>query len=323
MEGPAIRLEGVSKRFGRTTAVQDFDLRVPSGSIYGLLGPNGAGKTTTIRIILDILGADAGTVEVLGRRVDDAVRARIGYLPEERGLYQKMKVLDQLVFFGELKGMPRAEARREALAGLERVGLGDRADARVEDLSKGMQQKVQFLSTILHHPRLLILDEPFSGLDPINVDVLKRIVLERKGEGATVLFSTHMIEDAERLCERVCMIAGARKVLDGTVAEVKAAAGRRDVAIAYEGDGDFLRAPDLVDRVRDHGRHVEVRLHEGADPQALLRRAVETGVRIRRFELVEPTLREIFLEKAGEKGDGGRAGIRPGRPEPALSEGAA
>jgi len=301
LELAAVRLEGVSKAFGAVSAVEDLDLVVPRGTIYGLLGPNGAGKTTTLRIILDILGADSGTVEVLGRQVDDVVRGRVGYLPEERGLYQKMKVREQLTFFGILKGMARADAAREALRWLERLELADRADETVENFSKGMQQKVQFISTVVHRPELLILDEPFSGLDPINVDTLKEIVLERQRDGATVIFSTHMIEDAERLCERVCMIAGARKVLDGRVADVKAAAGRLDLAIRFDGDPGFLDAPELVRSVSDHGRYVEVRLVEGADPQALLQRAVDSGVRIYRFELIEPSLREIFLEKAGHR----------------------
>lgn len=302
MDAPAIRLSGIQKSFGRTVAVRDLDLTVPQGCIYGLLGPNGAGKTTTLRIILDIIGADAGEVEVLGSRDVESVRGRIGYLPEERGLYQKMKVVELLEFFGELKGMRRKDAREEAIIGLERLGLEERADEKLESYSKGMQQKVQFFSTIIHRPDLLILDEPFSGLDPLNVDLLKKMVLERQRDGATVLFSTHMIEDAERLCERVCMIAGATKVLDGTVADVKAASGRREVAIAFEGSGSFLDAPGLVERVSDHGQYVEVRLADGADPQALLRRAVSDGVRIRRFELIEPSLREIFIEKASRAG---------------------
>ncbi|MFQ5888569.1 MAG: ABC transporter ATP-binding protein [Gemmatimonadota bacterium] len=301
MSDAAIRLDGITKTFGNTEAVRDLDLVVPAGTICGLLGPNGAGKTTTLRIILDIVGPDSGSVEVLGRRVDDHIRSRIGYLPEERGLYQKMRVAEHLAFFGELKGLRHADAMREARRWLDRLELGARADDRVESLSKGMQQKVQFIATILHRPDLLILDEPFAGLDPINVDLLKQIVLERKREGATVLFSTHMIEDAERLCERVCMIAGARKVLDGTVAEVRSAAGRRDVAISFDGDGGFLSAPDLVQSVSDQGRYVEVRLRDGTDHQELLRRAVEAGVRISRFELIEPSLREIFLERAGRR----------------------
>lgn len=282
--------------------MRDLDLQVPAGSVYGLIGPNGAGKTTSIRIILDIIGPDAGTVEVFGSTDIERMRARIGYLPEERGLYPKMKVVDHLRFFGELKGMSRADAAAEGRAGLEAVGLGAQADDEVETLSKGMAQKVQFLGAILHRPDLLVLDEPFSGLDPLNVDLFKRMVLERQREGATVLFSTHLIEDAERLCERVCMIAGAVKVLDGRVSDVKAAAGRRDVAIAYEGDAGFLDAPGLVERVAEHGRYVEVRLADGADPQALLERAVASGARISRFELVEPSLREIFIEKAESAG---------------------
>lgn len=302
MNTPAIRLQGVQKRFGKKVAVRDLDLEVPDGSIYGLIGPNGAGKTTTLRMILDIIGPDAGTVEVFGSTDVESMRSRIGYLPEERGLYQRMTVIDHLVFFGELKGMRRRDALAAATAGLGTIGLADRAGDKVETLSKGMAQKVQFLGTLLHDPDLLVLDEPFSGLDPLNVELFKHMVLQRQREGATVLFSTHMIEDAERLCERVCMIAGATKVLDGKVADVKAGAGRREVAIAYEGSGDFLDAPGLVDRVADDGQYVEVRLAEGADAQELLERAVAAGVRVSRFELVEPSLRQIFIEKAEAAG---------------------
>jgi len=299
---PAIRLEGVGKRFGKKTAVRDLDLVVPAGTIYGLIGPNGAGKTTSIRMILDIIGPDSGTVEVFGSTDVESMRHRIGYLPEERGLYPKMSVVEHLAFFGELKGMGRKDALREAREGLEVVGLGDRAEDKIETLSKGMAQKAQFLGTILHKPDLLVLDEPFSGLDPLNVDLFKSIVLERQREGATILFSTHLIEDAERLCERVCMIAGASKVLDGKISDVKAEAGRQEVAIGYEGSAEFLEAPDLVERVADHGQYVEVRMRDGADPQDLLKRAVSSGVRISRFELVEPSLREIFIEKAQQAG---------------------
>ena len=301
-ETPSIRLRDVHKSYGNTTAVESLDLTVPPGTIYGLLGPNGAGKTTTIRMILDILGPDRGTVEVLGRKVDDSVRQRVGYLPEERGLYPKMKVIDHLVFFGELKRLPRDVARERGMEWLERVGLADRAEESVEDFSKGMQQKVQFVSTVLHEPELLILDEPFSGLDPINVDLLKDIVLEQARRGTTILFSTHLIEDAERLCDRVCMIAHAQKVLDGTVAEVKKGTGRRHVSIAFDGPRDFLDNPGIIQSLTDQGRHVEITLEPDGDPQELLKAAVADGVRIERFQVAEPTLREIFLERAGRKG---------------------
>ncbi|MFV1987023.1 MAG: ABC transporter ATP-binding protein [Gemmatimonadota bacterium] len=302
MTTPAIRLQGIQKRFGKSTAVRDLDLEVPEGSIYGLIGPNGAGKTTCIRIMLDIIGPDSGSVAIFGSHDIVSQRSRIGYLPEERGLYAKMTVLEHLIFFGELRGMKRRDARSEALRGLAEIELDDRKADKVESLSKGMAQKIQFLATILHRPDLLVLDEPFSGLDPLNVDLFKGMVLERQREGATLLFSTHLIEDAERLCEYVCMIAGASKVLDGRIADVKAAAGQNTIAIAYEGDGRFLDAPGLVDRVADHGQYVEVRMRDGADPQELLRGAVAGGVRISRFELVEPSLREIFIEKAAEAG---------------------
>jgi ABC-2 type transport system ATP-binding protein len=291
----------VNKAFGSNQAVQDLDFDLPRGTVCGLLGPNGAGKTTAIRIMLDILGADSGSVEVLGEPVNADVRERVGYLPEERGMYQKMKVGEHLAFFGEIKGMSHRDARREAMRWLERLDLDQRAEDRVDSLSKGMQQKVQFIATILHDPELLILDEPFSGLDPINSELLREIVVERKQAGTTVLFSTHMIDDAERICDRVCMIAGARKVLDGTLADVRAESGRKDVILVFDGDRDFLGGlPDTS--VIDHGRRAEVRLREGTDPQEILRAAVSAGARIEKFEIAEPSLREIFLERAGARG---------------------
>ena len=301
MADPVVRLRGVSKAFGQNQAVEDLDFELPRGTVCGLLGPNGAGKTTAIRIMLDILGPDSGTVELLGEPVSPKVRERVGYLPEERGMYQKMKVDEHLAFFGAIKGMSQREAKRVAGGWLERLGLGDRAHDRVDSLSKGMQQKVQFIATILHDPEFLILDEPFSGLDPINSDLLREIVVERKQDGATVLFSTHMIDDAERICDRVCMIAGARKVLDGPLSEVKAASGRKDVVLVAEGDRGFLDG-GLVESVTDHGRRLEIRLRPGADPQALLAAAVAAGARVEKFEIAEPSLREIFLERAGARG---------------------
>ncbi len=302
MTESAISLKGVTKCFEAKTAVRGLDLEVPSGTVYGLIGPNGAGKTTTLRMILDIIGPEQGTIQVLGTNDIEAARQHIGYLPEERGLYQKMTAVEHLAFFGILKGVPRKVALDRARRSLDAIGLGERADDKVETLSKGMSQKVQFLGVLLHEPSLLVLDEPFSGLDPLNVEIFKGLIRDRREAGATILLSTHLIEDAERLCDRVCMIAGATKVLDGPVSEIKAAAGRRDVALSFEGDPSFLDAPDLVEKVSTHGRDREVRMLEGADPQVLLRRAVDGGVRISRFELVEPSLREIFIERATHAG---------------------
>ena len=325
-----LEVDAVTKRYGRTVAVDAISFDASPGRILGLLGPNGAGKTSTIRMITYITGPDNGTVRYDGRPVGSWSQQRMGYLPEERGLYKKLKVREQLLYLGELKGLNRATAAERTDHWLARFEASDWADMDTEELSKGMQQKVQFIATLLHDPSLLILDEPFSGLDPINVDLLKQIVLERHRAGTTILFSTHLIEDAERLCDRICMIAGARKVLDGEMSEVKASFGAKEVALSFEGPDGFLEEAPGVRKVIDQGRYLEVRLGEDADPQDLLRRAVEAGVRVQHFELMDPPLREIFLEMARRKGmeeeaeEGGE--LRPsltGEPaRPAAAEGA-
>ncbi len=297
----AIRLENVRKTYGRKVAVDGLDLQIPFGALTGLLGPNGAGKTTTLRIILDIIGADRGQVEVLGGGMTSTVRNLIGYLPEDRGLYPKMKVLELLVFLSELKGTPRRVASQRASAWLERLELAAWGDKKVEGLSRGMQQKVQFIATVLHEPELLILDEPFAGLDPLNVDILKEIVLEQRIRGATVLFSTHNMDQAERLCERVVMIKDARKVLDGTLAEIKRdawLAGRRQILLALEGGDGVLTDRSLVESVEDRGTHVAVSLRSGVKPQQLLEAALRAGAIVNRFEVSEPSLHEIFVARA-------------------------
>jgi len=297
-DGLAVRLEGVTKRFGKKTAVAGLDLEVPRGVIYGLLGPNGSGKTTTIRMIMGILGPDEGTVELFGADPEVSRRARVGYLPEERGVYRKMKCLELVVFLAEIRGVPRPDARRRALDWLERLGLAEWADKRIEDLSKGMQQKVQFIGTVIHEPDLLILDEPFSGLDPINQDVLEMIVRDLRAKGTTILFSTHLMDQAERLCERVCLISHSRKVLDATLAELKARERKGVVAIEWEGPDAWIAGPEVarVERVNG-GAHVILR--DGADHQSILHRGVASGARILRFDLVEPRLHEIFVRHAG------------------------
>ncbi len=297
-DGLAVSLDGVTKRFGKRAAVSDLDLDVPSGVIYGLLGPNGSGKTTTIRMIMGILHPDEGSVALFGGDPDETRRTRVGYLPEERGVYRKMKCLELLVFLAEIRGVPRSEGRRRALEWLERLGLPEWADKKVEDLSKGMQQKIQFIGTVIHEPELLILDEPFSGLDPINQDVLEQIVRDFRAKGTTVLFSTHLMDHAERLCERVCLISRSRKVLDGNLAEIKASERKGVVAVEFVGPDRWLEGPEVA-RVEHVNGGLNLILAEGADHQAILRRGVEAGVQILRFDLVEPRLHEIFVRHAG------------------------
>src|SRR5216110_3375308 len=233
---PILVLDRVRKAYAGHTAVDDLSLAVPAGVIYGLLGPNGAGKTTTIRMIMDIIQPDAGSVRLFGAPAGGRSNAeRIGYLPEERGLYRKMRVLDVLVFLGEMKGMDRGRARQQAEAWLERFGLGQWRLRRVDELSKGMQQKVQFISTVLHDPDLLILDEPFSGLDPVNAQVMKDTLLDLRSRGKTILFSTHIMEQAEKLCEQLCIIARGRKLVDGALSDIKRTRSGHHLVLGFDG----------------------------------------------------------------------------------------
>lgn len=297
-EGAAIRLRGVTKEFGAVVAVSSLDLEIPRGTVYGLLGPNGSGKTTTIRMIMGILLPDRGEVELLGGPPGVKQNDRVGYLPEERGVYRKMKVLDFLVFLGAIRGLDRHESHRRARRWLERLDLSEWAERKLQDLSKGMQQKVQFIGTVLHEPELLILDEPFTGLDPINQQVLEEIVREFQAAGTTILFSTHLMDHAERLCQRVCLISRARKVLDEDLRALKRRERKGLVAVEFQGDDRWLRGPEVAE-VRESPDGVYLLLREGADHQAILRRGVEAGVRIDRFDLVEPRLHEIFVRHAG------------------------
>ncbi len=308
----AIDIAGVVKRYEHHVAVKSLSLAVPTGAVYGLLGPNGAGKTTTIRMLLNIIAPDEGRISVLGRPNDDpALVDRIGYLPEERGLYKKMEVRGVLRFLAELKGVDGRTADARIDEWLDRLSLReagkDWGNAKVDELSRGMQQKVQFIGTLLHDPELVILDEPFSGLDPINAQALKDTVVELKRRGKTVIFSTHLMDNAERLCDAVCIIAKGEKVLDGAVADVKAEHAGRTIALAVAGGAGpevlaVLGDRTLVSRADDNNRYFEIELVAGADPQALLRRLVATGAAITRFELVQPSLHQIFLQKVGASG---------------------
>jgi len=299
----AVRLEGVTKRFGKHTAVEGLDLEVPRGVIYGLLGPNGSGKPTSIRMFMGILHPDEGRVSLFGADADEVRRTKVGYLPEERGVYKKMKCLDLILFLGEIRGVRRAEGKRRGLAWLERLGLSQWADKKVEDLSKGMQQKIQFIGTVIHEPELLILDEPFSGLDPINQDVLEEIVRDFHAKGTTILFSTHLMDQAERLCERVCLISKAKKVLDADLKELKAAERKGLVAVEFDGPDRWLMGPEVQSMEQVNGA-THLLLNDGADHQAILRRGVEAGATIFRFDLVEPRLHEIFVRHAGDGATG-------------------
>lgn len=297
----AVMAEGVSKHFDSITAVHKLSLRIKQGSLFGLLGPNGAGKTTTLRMIMRVLAPDHGDLRLFGRPLTEAVQNLIGYLPEERGLYPRMKVLDVLVFLASLKGVPEAEARERGRAWLERLEIGDWAARKVNDLSKGMQQKVQFIAAVLHRPRLLILDEPFAGLDPVNAAVIKEIMLEMHDQGITVILSSHRMEQVEMMCESICLINAGEKVLDGELRAIKQEYGKNTVRLEYSGDGAFLDIPDLIERINRHGAMVEAKLRPGADAQKILKAAVDGGVSIRRFELVEPPLNDIFIEKVSKR----------------------
>ena len=315
MADPVV-VDRVTKRFAGHTAVDALSLSVPSGLIYGLLGPNGAGKTTTIRMIMDIYEPDEGSVrlfnDVAGGRTHSA---RIGYLPEERGLYPKMRVLDVLTFLGETKGVARRIARAKALEWLDRLGLGDWRLRKVSDLSKGMQQKVQFISAILHDPDLVVLDEPFSALDPVNRQVLLDTVIDFRRRGKTVMFSTHIMEHAEKLCDRLCIIARGKKLIDGTLTDVKRTHGGKHVVIAFDGNQGAARQVfgdrRLVAKVQDFGQQAELELAEGADAQEILRALVNSGARLSHFELASPSLHKIFVDLVGP--DAATAAANPGR----------
>ncbi len=292
----AVELEGVTKTFGRHVAVDGLDLAVPEGAVYGFIGPNGSGKTTTLRMILRILYPEHGRVSVLGRDRGSTADDRVGYLPEERGLYKKMRVRELLKYYAQLKGLRRC--RREIDQWLERFELADWADKRVEALSKGMAQKLQFIATVVAGPRLVILDEPFSGLDPVNMEVLKDAVRSIHHRGATVIFSTHDMDVAERMCDTILMICRGKKVLDGTLQSIQAQYGQDTIRVRTgQLDGTLDGLPGVL-RVNDYGRYTELRMDGQADPQAILRELLRR-TSVEHFELARPSLRDVFVRIAG------------------------
>jgi len=296
-----LSIHRVNKSFEAIHAVRDLSFDVEKGQTFGLLGPNGAGKTTTIRMVMQILLPDSGDIQIFGKKLEPALTDRIGYLPEERGLYRKMKVLDAVAFFGELKGMPRTRALEESRRWLKKLDLTEWTDRKLEELSKGMQQKVQFICTVLHGPELLVLDEPFSGLDPVNVNMLKDVMLELKQDGATIIFSTHQMEQVERLCDAICLIHRGENVLSGSLSAVKGKFGKNRIQMRYDGAATFLKDRNLVSGFDDYGKYVEIRPAANATPQEILKRAVR-DVNVTHFEIAEPSLNEIFIQLVQPKG---------------------
>lgn len=299
-----LALENVTKRYDQVVAVDQVSFDAHPGRILGLLGPNGAGKTSTIRMIAYITIPDEGRVLYEGRSVGAWSQRRMGYLPEERGLYKKMKVGEQLLYFAELKGMTHAEARKQVDYWLERFGAHTWFGKKTEELSKGMQQKVQFILSILHRPSLIILDEPFSGLDPINSDLLEEVILELKAQGCTILFASHRMEQVEQLCDDICLISRGRIVLQGSVREVKRRYGRNTVLLDFEGGDGFLNQLEQEGKVRISLRshtHAELQLRGDTPPRQVLEAALAQTDMISRFELVEPPLKEIFVQVVGEQ----------------------
>jgi ABC-2 type transport system ATP-binding protein len=297
----AVNLENVTKRYDSFDAVSSLTMGIKEGSVFGLLGPNGAGKTTTLRMIVRILIPDKGSVRVMGQPLSERTQDLIGYLPEERGLYRQMRLLEILRFLGALKGLQEAESERRARVWLERLGLADRLNDEVHNLSRGMQQKIQFIAAILHRPPLVILDEPFTGLDPVNAAAVKDVMLELRTQGATIILSTHRMDQVEQMCDSICLMNKGQKLLDGDLKAIKKSYGNNTVRMEFVGDPDFLEIPTVIERVNHYGELVEITLRPGADAQQILKSAVDRGVQVRRFELIEPPLNDIFIEKVSER----------------------
>lgn len=298
-----LEVEKISKSFNGLKAVDNISFSMEDGAVFGLLGPNGAGKTTIIRMIMNVIIPDSGHIAVLGETNPVTTTNFIGYLPEERGLYRKMKVGELLLFLTKLKSMNKREAKNEINYWLEKLDIADWKNKKIEELSKGMQQKIQFIATVLHKPKLLILDEPFGGLDPINTNLIKDIILELKKEGATIIFSTHIMESAEKLCEVIFLINKGQEVLSGKLSDIKKSFGKQNVLIEYDGSDAFLKRSDQIKNFDNYGNSAEIQLVKDADTQKLLKEAMESAT-IRKFEIKEPSLNEIFIETVNKTNSG-------------------
>ena len=298
---PVVELAGVTKAYENKVAVDNLSLKIEAGQMFGLLGPNGAGKTSSIRMMMGITLPDSGSVSLFGRPFERKSLEQVGYLPEERGLYKKMKVLDQLVFFGQLHGLTREEASKRATSWATRMEIAGALEKKTTDLSKGMQQKIQFIGSVLHDPGLIVMDEPFSGLDPVNAVLVEQILLDLKNQGKAILFSTHRMEQVEKLCEAICLIDNGKVVLSGTMREIKSRYERNHVIVEFEGSAAFLNSPEIAEAKNYSGR-AEILLKPRGDAQKLLHEAAAAAA-IYRFELVEPSLEEIFIQTVGGKAD--------------------
>ncbi len=298
---PVVELTGVTKAYQSKVAVDHLSLSIEAGQMFGLLGPNGAGKTSSIRMMMGITMPDSGRVDLFGKPFDRASLDRVGYLPEERGLYKKMKVLDQLVFFGQLHGLSAEEAIKRALDWTKRLEIADSLEKKTQELSKGMQQKIQFIATLLHDPGLVVMDEPFSGLDPVNATLLEGALLEMKSRGKAILFSTHRMDQVEKLCDAICLIDNGVAVLSGKMREIKGRYERDRVVVEFEGSDAFLKSEEIAEATNYSG-HAEIKLKPHGDSQKLLHQAASMAT-IYRFELVEPSLEEIFIQTVGGKAD--------------------
>ena len=293
-----VELQHVRKAYDTKIAVADLSFTIEPGSMFGLLGPNGSGKTSSIRMIIGITVPDSGTINLFGQPFHRSLLKRVGYLPEERGLYKKMKVMDQLIFLGQLHGLDATTASKRAHVWCEKLQITEAIHKKTEELSKGMQQKIQFISTLLHEPELIIMDEPFSGLDPVNAVLLMDTLVDLRKQGRTILFSTHRMDQVEKLCDNICLIHNSHLVLSGSMREIKSRYPVNRVLINFTGDDSFLNHP-TIHSAKNYGGHAEIRLKEGADAQALLAAAI-VKARVTRFEVMEPTLEEIFIEKVTE-----------------------
>ena len=290
-----LEVKSISKSFGNLRAVDNISFLMEEGTVFGLLGPNGAGKTTTIRMIMNIIIPDSGNVMVMGENNSKNTMNYIGYLPEERGIYRKMKVGEVLIFLSELKSMNRHEAKKQIDYWLKRLELIDWKKKKIEELSKGMQQKLQFIATILHKPKLLILDEPFLGLDPINTNLIKEIILEMKKQGTTIIFSTHLMDSAEKLCDEIMLINKGKNILSGKLSDIKKGFGKKNIHLEYDGKDDFLTKSGMIKKFDNFGNYVEVQLKKDTNPQDFLNEIVNS-IAIKKFEIVEPSLNDIFIE---------------------------